>query len=115
MLIAPRNWVIFILVLWLPPQGLAYYVWICPDSDAGMETTSTDTAKHDHDCCDEPSSCQQLDCEHCSQCGVAAGAGAVGSAYLNQFPSLKDTIIPSQAEFVTSGHKDVPFKPPRRS
>jgi len=113
--VVPKKWLVVMLVLWLPLQAIAAQMLVCPEGNSGMEIPATDTTMPDHDCCEEPETCLQLDCDQCSQCGLAAGGGAVASACSNRFPSLKQTIAPSQTEILTSCYKDVLFKPPRRS
>ena len=115
MAIIPRTYLILVLVLSLPLQAIAAELLACPELNWGTEIPASDTAMPDHDCCDESLTCQQLDCNQCSQCGVPGGVGAVTSVSTHRFPLQNQSLALSRTEIVTSCHKDVPFKPPRRS
>ncbi len=103
------------LVLALSLQAIAADLLVCPEEDIGMAIPASDTATPNHDCCDEPVTCQHLDCDHCSQCSVASSVGAVDPLSTHRFLPQKQLIALSRTELLTSCRKDVPFKPPRRS
>ena len=115
MSVLPKHWLIAFLVLWLPLQAIAAQMVVCPEGSPDMEIPATDAALPEHDCCDKADPCQPMDCDQCSKCGVAAGTGAIASAFPNRFPPLKQTMTTGHVDIVTSPYRDVLFKPPRRS